>query len=169
MHTTGTGLVEIQAVAEIPGLNVTAGGNIGCATAVYGQIAVVGACNAVNPDGAVGAGLVHAFHLSSRIPAGLVVPPRPKPGARFGTALTFGEYRGRGILLVGAPGESSGFYSSVGFVYVFSFSLGQDISTGGFDHSYVLRLYAEDGNTNNNFGSSVRRGSPNSSRASRRR
>ena len=75
MHTTGTGLVEIQAVAEIPGLNVTAGGNIGCATAVYGQIAVVGACNAVNPDGAVGAGLVHAFHLSSRIPAGLVVPP----------------------------------------------------------------------------------------------
>lgn len=132
--------------------HVNEGDHTGCSAAIFHDFAVLGACSA-SRHGHHGAGIVHTLRVSSRQHTGVVASPVPTTHAAFGTALAMGEYRGSGILLVGAPGEGAGFYSNVGFVYVFSFGLNQNASS--FDHSFVIKLYAEGARANDNFGAAL--------------
>lgn len=98
--------------------SASAGDRLGCATALHGDWVMVSACNAEN-NHVAGAGVVHTFRLSSRLPGGIVVPPIPQLNAYFGTALAMGEQNNAGLLLVGSIGEEI----RQGCVYVFQFAL----------------------------------------------
>jgi hypothetical protein len=126
-----------------------AGDHTGCSVATMhnaagGDFAVVGACDASN-GGVPNAGVVRTFEVDTQDTFELVVPPLAMPQARFGTSVALGQFRSDGILLVGAPGEASGYSPSVGFVYVFRFSLAPSAAVWAKSSrsiKYLMRLYA---------------------------
>ena len=157
-----SGQVEVQVVAQAA---YSAGARVGCSAAILDDVAVVGACEATSSSGHTSAGMVHMLSVGTRAPLALVNPPRAVASALFGSSVALGKSRGQGTLVVGAPGESQGFRSAVGFVYVFRFAIGAD-PTGSASGasgasgtssapSFVLRLNAEDGGPEDHFGSSV--------------
>jgi hypothetical protein len=147
--------------------HVGAGDRTGCSTAMLGEFAVVGACDATN-EGQAQAGVVHVLRVAAQDGARgattLVKPPLAAAAARFGHAVAMTTYRGSGMLLVGAPGEGAGYATSVGFIYTFQFSLSQPALSGAtsgglppsaFAHNYVQRIAAEDAAQDQRFGSAI--------------
>ena len=135
---------------NVPLPNVTAGSGIGCSTLLVGDFSFVGACD----GGEQAAGVIYTFRAASREMTGVITPPTPLSGMKFGAALAAGTFEGSGVLLVGAPGERVSYMQNVGFVYVYRFPLVQNEGSFAFTYS-GMKLYAEDARPNGFFGSAM--------------
>ena len=128
---------------------------MGCSSAVLGDLAVFGACGAT-ASGFESAGLVQAISISTRETKGQAISPAPGPNRRFGSSVAMGEFRGSGIMLVGSPQEPVGNFLNAGFVFVYSFDLMHTTNASStFEANFVMRLYNEEIRNNDHFGLSV--------------